>query len=418
MFLEYPATYPLIGIERADRGRLRAFGHHCGLDPKACALLVARNTHVPRGSAEPSPGLNTEVRPDRYPVPMGIGVVDRKLLWGRANDQCAFPGCLQALTVNLDDLESQVLGTAGAVIGEEAHIRSGRVDGPRHQIGFPDTEIDTYRNLLLLCPTHHAIVDKENGKAYSVEDLEAMRETHEQAMRIARTDTEETRRRVSERLAASIQVWEDKASLNEWQTLTWSLNQAIPALPDRLWAAVFDTTEWLLGKDWPPAFPKVREAFFRFAHVLSAFAGHLMETFEQTNGGSWRLDRAYKRIDGWDEVQYWKLMEEWRENCTVTWCLVIELTQAANLVIRAVREEIDPFYRWEEGVLLARDGDGIVNNMFLARWEYEDHVWGSPLASLDLVAWRTGIRQQAQDRGVRMDELNPHAALLSLRGEV
>lgn len=348
---------------------------------------------------------------------MAIGVADRKLLWGRANNQCAFAGCSQELTVNLDDLESQIIADAGAVIGEEAHIRSGRVDGPRYEADFPSNKIDSYGNLLLLCPTHHSIIDKHKGRAYSVRALEEMRVGHEQQMRATRTAAEEDARRMAERLAASVQVWQNKMLLDHWQTLTWSLNGAIPRLPGRSWMAIFDTTEWLLSKDWPSAVPKVRESFERFADVLSALAGHLMHTFIATNGDSWVLNREYKRIGGWDPSLYMKLLDESRVDCVLTWCLVIELTRAANLVIRAVREEIDPFYRWEEGVLLARDGDGILNNMWLARWEYPNHEWGNALVSVDISSWSAAIIGEAAKRQVNIDTLNPYEMLTILEKE-
>ncbi|WP_157900620.1 NACHT domain-containing protein [Mycobacterium rhizamassiliense] len=47
-----------------------------------------------------------------------------------------------------------------------------------------------YDNLILLCPTHHGMVDANNGAAYSVDDLVAMRQAHEkQAKRRSDIDT-------------------------------------------------------------------------------------------------------------------------------------------------------------------------------------------------------------------------------------
>lgn len=78
---------------------------------------------------------------------MSIGVLPRKLLWGRAGNQCAYPDCRQLLTENFGTDESAVLSSAGVVIGEEAHIRSGRPAGPRHDPNFLQ-DVDTYSNLI------------------------------------------------------------------------------------------------------------------------------------------------------------------------------------------------------------------------------------------------------------------------------
>lgn len=210
---------------------------------------------------------------------MSIGVVERKLLWGRANNLCAFPGCSQELTVNLDDPESQVLGEAGAVIGEEAHIRSGRIDGPRYDPAYLRDQIDNYSNLILLCPTHHTMVDKDCGRGYNIEDLVEMRVHHESAMSATRSTADEERRRTSERVAASVKVWEDKMHVEEWQRLTSFLNYPVPQLPDKHRSAMLDTSEWLLAKDWPAEFPAVHDAFQRFREVLNAISVHVLDTF-------------------------------------------------------------------------------------------------------------------------------------------
>lgn len=337
---------------------------------------------------------------------MAIGVVERKLLWGRANNECAYPSCSQELTINLDDPESRALGNAGAVIGEEAHIRSGRVDGPRYEAEYPRDDIDTYGNLILLCPTHHTMVDKDGGRGYSIEDLEQMRVRHEAAMRATRSTAEEARRRVSERVAASVKAWEDKMLVEEWQSLTFNLNYPIPHLQDRFRSAMLETSEWLLAKDWPAEFPAVRETFNRFREALNAITTHVLETFHPDGEQRWELDREYKRI-GWDPELYEELAAKFQLECAMTWCLTIELTKAANLIIRAVREEIEPFYRFDEGVLLVRDGDGIIS-MQIARLEYKNHEWGEKLPVIDSKQWRAMIQAEAAERRARPDAISPY----------
>ncbi|GAA4491336.1 HNH endonuclease [Microbacterium panaciterrae] len=106
---------------------------------------------------------------------MAISERTRKLLWTRAHDQCAFPGCLQALTLDVDN--AQTGGSDVVVVGQEAHIRARSAGGPRYDVDYP--EVDGYENLVLMCPTHHALIDANDGAGYSVEVLVSMKARHE-----------------------------------------------------------------------------------------------------------------------------------------------------------------------------------------------------------------------------------------------
>ncbi len=108
---------------------------------------------------------------------MAIRDVDRKLLWGRSGNQCAFPECRQELTVDLG-VDPPLRNTV--VLGEEAHIVAREDDGPRGDPGVPLSERNAYDNLILLCPTHHTLIDKEHGRSFPVDVLLAMKRAHEE----------------------------------------------------------------------------------------------------------------------------------------------------------------------------------------------------------------------------------------------
>ncbi len=102
---------------------------------------------------------------------MAISNKTRKLLWGKAGNSCAM--CKNELIVE---------GTPESdptVVGQECHIRSEKLGGPRHDSRFPLKLIDSYDNLLLLCPTHHRIVDDQPDK-YSVVMLIDTKRKHEE----------------------------------------------------------------------------------------------------------------------------------------------------------------------------------------------------------------------------------------------
>ncbi len=82
---------------------------------------------------------------------MAIRLRDVKTLWGISEGRCSYPNCGLDLIPFLD--------TGGpTIVGQMAHV-IGRMPGAARS----DSEIgidDSYENLILLCPTHHTLIDK------------------------------------------------------------------------------------------------------------------------------------------------------------------------------------------------------------------------------------------------------------------
>jgi hypothetical protein len=66
-----------------------------------------------------------------------------------------------------------------SIVGEEAHIVSGRPLGPRFSPAFPQQNLDEPENLILLCRIHHKMVD-DQAETYTVALLRTQKENHEQ----------------------------------------------------------------------------------------------------------------------------------------------------------------------------------------------------------------------------------------------
>lgn len=74
------------------------------------------------------------------------------MLWAKSAGRCAYPACPNRC---IDSFE-----TSGTIlIGEMAHVLAHGKKGPRAS-GRDQGQIDTYENLVLLCPYHHTVVDK------------------------------------------------------------------------------------------------------------------------------------------------------------------------------------------------------------------------------------------------------------------
>lgn len=81
---------------------------------------------------------------------MPVSKADIKLLWARTAGCCSAPGCGKNLLPSLDRSGDVILGEMAHVIGRK--VGSARNDKAR---GVDDR----YDNLILLCPTHHTLVD-------------------------------------------------------------------------------------------------------------------------------------------------------------------------------------------------------------------------------------------------------------------
>ena len=91
---------------------------------------------------------------------MSITAKNRKILWARAKNQ-----------------KAQGVGS-DIVVGEEAHIVSRRPNGPRGCGLNHEEEVDSYGNIILLCPNHHKIVDG-SPEIYTKQCVIDMKSAHE-----------------------------------------------------------------------------------------------------------------------------------------------------------------------------------------------------------------------------------------------
>lgn len=101
---------------------------------------------------------------------MAISDKSRKLLWGRSGNRCAI--CRRELIIEATANDDE------SVVGDECHIVSGQAGGPRHDPDFPKSLLDEPENLLLLCKTHHKLVDDQH-ETYTVDLLQRLRSNHE-----------------------------------------------------------------------------------------------------------------------------------------------------------------------------------------------------------------------------------------------
>jgi len=100
---------------------------------------------------------------------MAISSRSRKILWARSGNKCAI------CQVNLIRLGGQ---KENVIIGEECHIISKSIKGPRGQHKIECANHDDYENLILLCSNDHVEIDHD-FESYSIKRLKEVKRTHE-----------------------------------------------------------------------------------------------------------------------------------------------------------------------------------------------------------------------------------------------
>ena len=101
--------------------------------------------------------------------------LDIKKLWGRAAGHCSYPGCAIDCVTLLDNGSS-------VLIGEMAHVIAKQPAGPR---GGSTKGDDSYDNLILLCPTHHTLIDKGGESNFPAKQILQWKAEHETRVRDA-----------------------------------------------------------------------------------------------------------------------------------------------------------------------------------------------------------------------------------------
>jgi hypothetical protein len=149
---------------------------------------------TPTASKDPATGVSATASRRRLSSPTsatqhdqftvsGIGSSARKSipdpvtnrLFALSGNQCAFPGCTNAVTDQVAPGEQPV------TLAQRAHIVGVGRQGPRSKAALSSDDIDAVENLLLLCGEHHRIVDN-NPRIYSVEVLAKYKADHEAKM--------------------------------------------------------------------------------------------------------------------------------------------------------------------------------------------------------------------------------------------
>jgi hypothetical protein len=273
---------------------------------------------------------------------VSISVVSRKLLWGRAASHCSWPDCRKPLSQDL------VLSTGAIVLGEEAHIVAKEEDGPRGESPLTLEERNDYSNLILLCSHDHTRIDKA-PQEYTVEFLHETKADHEAWVR----ETLGSKVDANEVLWAKIvDQLPAKLGLDTWAE---EVSPFFDATPIQLDVAteqrLRDCALWLAKRPWPQGHDRLKAAIVNIGLFLNELLNVFNKRAELQDGGHRRIYPAFYRINEWDAERYNSLLAKYKARRAYMSDLTLEITRYINLFGDLVREDLDPFFRQEEGHL-------------------------------------------------------------------
>ena len=272
---------------------------------------------------------------------MSISERDIKLLWGRAAAMCSFPECRMKLT------QDKKLASDSFPLGEQAHIVGESENAPRGKSPLTINERNSYFNLILLCPTHHTIVDN-NPEDYPIEKLHLIKDQHELWVEQTLSERADLRKTAQDVIYADL----IDAAVEACQLDSWDKWASRALSPDMSWdegahERLFKFLNKILGAVWPKTLPELECALKKLAYEIY----EAIQTFEEHCEPSKAKDnilveeRFYKS-HGWieDDNVYQQLFNEyeaWHDKCEKH---VIEATKAANWLADVVRRDVNPLF--------------------------------------------------------------------------
>jgi hypothetical protein len=276
---------------------------------------------------------------------MGISDKDQKILWARAAGRCSMEDCRMALT-----LDPQ--GAAAATVGEMAHIVGKGKGSARSESLLTEDERDSYANLVLMCPTHHTLIDTDEER-YPVEILHQIKTTHELWVTESLSGPEvEPDDLVYADLIDTIVT---AMRLERWSFLVE------PALRDLVHEDYVDArgvlNYKLVGAIWPEKYPDLTDALRGVLSSYNQFITHYLTRAEhRENDRFYRPDKSYARVGiNRKYDRYAARLNIWsRKN----FWLLADLSVRLNEFAARVRAHVNPLFFRVQGEFLIVDDLG------------------------------------------------------------
>jgi hypothetical protein len=272
---------------------------------------------------------------------MAISEKDIKLLWGRAAERCSFPDCRIKLT------QDKKLASVSFPLGVQAHIVGENENSPRGRSTLTEEERNSYFNLILLCPNHHTIIDK-NPEDYPVEKLHLIKDQHELWIESTLSVSKDKRETAQDVIYANlIDATVEACQLDSWDKWASRALSTNMNWDEDAHKRLFEFLNKIIGAVWPKTLPELectlKKLTYEIYEAIQTFAEHCGPS--EIKDGIQVEERFYKSR-GWieDDNEYRQLFNEydaWQKKCKNH---VIEATKAVNWFADVVRRDINPLF--------------------------------------------------------------------------
>ena len=270
---------------------------------------------------------------------MDMSQRDIKLLWGRAVGLCSFPNCRLKLSQDKNStLESYPFG-------EQAHIVGEKKTAARWKTTLTGKERNSYFNRILLCPTHHAIIDN-NPEDYPIEKLHLIKAEHELWVEQTYSESKDSLKTVQDVIYADlIDATVEACQFDSWDKWAYRALSTNMNWDEDAHRRLFEFFNKIIGTVWPKTLPELecvlKKLTYEIYEAIQTFVEHCESS--KTRDGILVEERFYKSR-GWikDDNEYQQLLNEykaWNEKCQNH---VIEATKAANWLADVVRRDVNP----------------------------------------------------------------------------
>lgn len=151
-----------------------------------------------------------------------ISIPNRNILWGKSAGRCEYEGCNKQ--IYLDDITQAEFNQSYI-----AHIIADVPGGPRGDKILSEQLKDDLSNLMLLCDTHHRLIDKKDVEGHPVERLRKMKKEHEERIELQTSIHKDKRSHV---ILFGANIGSNKSPLNKNETYDALFPLRYPASKD------------------------------------------------------------------------------------------------------------------------------------------------------------------------------------------
>lgn len=294
---------------------------------------------------------------------MAISQQDIKLLWGQAACRCSI--CRAELSYNNPD------NSLNIIVGEQAHIVAEREDGPRGTSPLTDSERDSYDNLILLCPNHHTIIDRDT-LAYPIEKLHSIKTAHELWVRTTLTSSLISATDINGLIYSKhIDTIVELCELYNWVVWTSYIACTRITMRKTIYHNAYKLRKNILGAVFPGTSTELEDSIkavsMVFNTMINIFGKHC------TDQDECMVEVNFYKNYGRDPELYDEKCEKyeiWQETVISTLEL---LTKTLNWFSSVVRRDINPLFFAFSGRFIVEHNDGIHTYAALHEFSSDEH---------------------------------------------